>query len=142
MKMPENFTLFTTVPAFYIKKALGKKNKEVQKIARSIENNNQSIKKKNIFYFLDKTHQENSVKWNTFAQGFNVSDDCDGCGYCEKICSAQNIMIKDGVPVFDDHCVACLACYHRCPKTAIHYGEKTKNKDRYKNPNVNFSKMK
>ena len=44
--------------------------------------------------------------------------------------------MNGGKIVFADKCVACLGCYHRCPKKAIVYKGK-KKKDRYINPNVN-----
>ena len=142
MKMPENFTIFATVPKFYIKKLLNKKENQVRKIAEQIQNNHRCVKNKNLFAFADKIHNENSLKWNKFAEGFIVSENCDRCGYCERICPTKNITIKEGAPQFGNNCVACLGCYHRCPLKAINYGEKTINRIRYKNPNVDFSKMK
>lgn len=68
---------------------------------------------------------------------FIVSDDCISCGKCAKMCLVNNIEMKDGKPVWQHHCEMCMACIQYCPKCAIEYGDKTKGKTRYQNPNVN-----
>lgn len=67
---------------------------------------------------------------------FTVTNECIGCGVCEKVCPVKNIQIEDGKPCFQHHCEHCIACMHWCPKQAIQYGEKTKKRQRYHNPNV------
>ena len=142
MKMPENFTTVTTVPAFYIKHTLKKEKGSVDKIAKSILLNQRKVVRKNIFSFLDKIHWKNAESWSGLAQNYTVTDDCISCGYCSKICTQKNIEVNNGKPVFGNNCIACLGCYHRCPKTAINYGDKTIGRERYQNPNVDFSMMK
>lgn len=56
---------------------------------------------------------------------------CNGCGLCEKNCPTGNITVVDGMPFWDEKCVQCLSCIHRCPKRAIQYGKFTKNRGRY-----------
>lgn len=68
---------------------------------------------------------------------FVVSDTCVSCGKCAKRCSVHNIEMVDGMPVWQHHCEMCMACIEYCPKQAIEYGDKTKGKVRYQNPNVN-----
>ena len=46
----------------------------------------------------------------------------------------ETIAMAEGRPVWQGHCVQCLACLHRCPVTAVQYGKKTANKGRYVNP--------
>lgn len=48
---------------------------------------------------------------------------CIACGLCERLCPVDDIQ---GVPPEWKHngsCTNCLACYHHCPKHAIHWGK-------------------
>ena len=65
---------------------------------------------------------------------FKVTDKCIGCGKCERSCPLHNIDIKNGKPVWGKECTHCMACISNCPVEAIHYGEKTVNKRRYRCP--------
>jgi len=47
---------------------------------------------------------------------------CIKCGLCAKLCPVDDI---EGLPPrwkHDGSCTNCLACYHHCPKHAIHWG--------------------
>ena len=47
---------------------------------------------------------------------------CIQCGLCAKLCPVDDI---EGVPPHwkhDGSCTNCLACYHHCPRHAIHWG--------------------
>lgn len=63
---------------------------------------------------------------------FWVTSDCDGCGFCEKICPVNNIEIIADRPSWKHKCECCTACIQRCPKEAIQWGEKTLKRRRYK----------
>ena len=69
-------------------------------------------------------------------QNFLVTDDCIGCGQCEKVCPMINITLIDNKPTWGENCTSCLACYHICPKQAVQYGKRTQSKGRYFNPLV------
>ncbi|MCK9302058.1 MAG: EFR1 family ferrodoxin [Bacteroidales bacterium] len=62
---------------------------------------------------------------------FYATEACNHCGLCVKLCPMNNIVLKDGVPVWSEKCVQCLACIHRCPQRAIEYGKITQKKGRY-----------
>lgn len=66
---------------------------------------------------------------------FYADENCIGCGFCAKNCPAKAIEMQDGMPVWTKaHCDLCMGCINRCPKQAIQYGKKTKNRRRYVNP--------
>lgn len=71
---------------------------------------------------------------------FYVRDNCTSCGLCERVCNAKTIKVN-GKPQWGKACTQCLACIHLCPVKAIQYGKNTKNKGRYKNPNININDM-
>ena len=51
------------------------------------------------------------------------TDACIHCGRCQKLCPVDDI---EGTPPKWKHngqCTNCLACYHHCPKHAIHWGK-------------------
>ena len=50
-------------------------------------------------------------------------DACIQCGLCARLCPVDDI---EGLPPHWKHngsCTNCLACYHHCPKHAIHWGK-------------------
>lgn len=70
-------------------------------------------------------------KYARSSKPFKTSYRCDGCGLCESICPTKNIVLADGMPFWDDRCLQCFACIHRCPQKAIDYGKSTEKKGRY-----------
>lgn len=76
------------------------------------------------------------VRYGIWPQKFYATNDCISCGKCERACPVENIRMKEGKPIWEANCTSCLACYHICPKHAVQYGKKTKNKGHYFNPNI------
>jgi ferredoxin len=74
------------------------------------------------------------------AKKFYATDNCTGCGICEKVCNAQIIKV-DKKPKWEGACTQCLACVHLCPVKAVQFGKGTEKKGRYKNPNIKVSEM-
>ncbi|WP_294379466.1 EFR1 family ferrodoxin, partial [uncultured Clostridium sp.] len=76
------------------------------------------------------------IEFHERDRNFIVSDKCTSCGLCIKKCPVGNITMKNGKPKWNHKCELCLSCIQSCPKEAINYGEKTKGRKRYLNPNV------
>lgn len=78
--------------------------------------------------------------FTTFAVGRNsfyaMEDVCTSCGLCTRICPTDSITMEDGTPDWDNKCVQCTACIHRCPVRAIEYGNETWRKGRYHHPDL------
>lgn len=55
-------------------------------------------------------------------RGFRATDECVGCGLCERVCPQANIYIENGRPTFGKNCVGCMGCAFSCPKNAIRTG--------------------
>ena len=64
---------------------------------------------------------------------FYTEESCNGCGVCQKECIHSIIKIEKGKPTWtQEQCELCLKCLHACPKQALQYTKKTKNKGRLK----------
>ena len=62
---------------------------------------------------------------------FRVDSTCSNCGLCERLCAVNNIILENGKPVWQGHCMHCMACLQNCPEKAIQYGRVTRNRERY-----------
>lgn len=68
----------------------------------------------------------------TKTKRFNVSDECIGCGACERNCPTNSVKMEKGRPVWVNKvCIHCMACISKCPKKAIEFGKITKGKERH-----------
>ena len=57
-------------------------------------------------------------------QHFWVDEEvCVKCGQCAKLCPVNDILGTPPQWKHDGSCTNCLACYHHCPKHAIHWGK-------------------
>lgn len=133
VKMPENFTTTFTVPKFYIKSTLKNCDWHIQSIIKKIAENNYEIPKKK--KTKESAYLKNKSNWHIIGERFSVTDDCIKCKKCISICPAHNISLTSGKITFENKCVACLGCYHRCPQKAIVY-KGNRKKDRYINPKI------
>lgn len=138
VKMAENFTLTFSTPAFYNKLVLRSAPKKIEKIIAAICRNDKSIPKEKKTKRLE--YEQNKGNWHLIAKDFSVTEDCIRCGKCVSLCPTGNISLQDGKIHFAQSCVACLGCYHRCPKKAIRYKNR-KKLDRYFHPNVKESDL-
>lgn len=57
------------------------------------------------------------------------TDNCIGCGVCQRDCPFGAIKMVDGVPEFQENCTLCGACVEACPTDAIHIDQVRKSDD-------------
>ncbi|MDF2477756.1 MAG: flavodoxin [Sphingobacterium sp.] len=82
------------------------------------------------------------IKWLAKRdKAFNVSEACNGCEICSKVCPVGNIKMNDGKPMFLHHCEQCMACVQWCPKQAINVKDKTQDRGRYHHPDITLAEM-
>lgn len=72
---------------------------------------------------------------------FKVSNTCNGCSLCSKVCPVKNISMKNGKPNWNKNCQLCLACINACPSKSINWGKLTQNKNRYINSNIDIKEL-
>ena len=70
------------------------------------------------------------------AAEMTVTEACNACGICVKLCPQENIELKDGRASIGLNCIGCLSCLQFCPQEAINMGGATLRRERYHNPNV------
>ncbi len=73
------------------------------------------------------------------SRNFWVTPECNSCGSCSKVCPVRNIEMRDGRPVWLDHCQQCMACLQWCPRSAVQFGRSTRGRLRYRHPDVNMA---
>jgi len=78
---------------------------------------------------------------STWDKKFRVDETCIGCTACEKICPAANIVMQDQRPVWLHQCEMCYACVNFCPKKSIQTGDKSRQRGRYRHPEITVRDM-
>jgi ferredoxin len=76
-----------------------------------------------------------------FVKGYTVTDRCNGCALCAKICPAGAISILEHRPVFSGKCEHCQACLNWCTMRAIRYIRINPDSKRYHHPEVKVAEM-
>ena len=54
-----------------------------------------------------------------FFKGYKISENCIGCGACEKVCPQRCIEKDIPYKIRQNNCLHCGACYEKCPVKAI-----------------------
>lgn len=139
LKMPNNYIIMGDIDS---KKVQTEKLSAAEEALRNI---NKIIKEKNEGVFIVKKGLFPGILTSVINPLFNknaistkkfrVSDKCNSCGLCQKVCNSNTIRVNKN-PQWGDKCTQCLACIHICPVKAIQYGKTTEQKGRYINPNI------
>ncbi|MEF8847995.1 MAG: 4Fe-4S binding protein [Candidatus Thermoplasmatota archaeon] len=48
-----------------------------------------------------------------------ITEECNGCGECQKVCFVKAIKIEDGKAKINEECRGCGRCADKCPNDAI-----------------------
>jgi len=82
-----------------------------------------------------------------FDNGFSVSETCNSCGTCQKVCPTHKVSLIDGLPSWKNKepCYACTACINYCPrgsiKNKILKPSKINETNQYRNPDISLNEM-
>ncbi len=138
LKMYSNYLIF--YPMKSNKKEDGSVTINIEKISKDImEKIETPIKKVNpVTNFIYNLFLK-SLPYK--ADKYNVSEQCNGCLICKKVCPSKNIKMENNKPIFGDKCEQCVACIQWCPKEAINYKKTTQNRGRYTHPDIDVSEL-
>ena len=128
VRFPNTYIPLFTAPdllqiEFYYKWA----NKKIAKIVQDLrrETIRPPVRPPFTRYMIEQRMEERFEKTKISAyDSFVVTNACDGCELCYRICPTANITMVDEKPTFGVECTFCLACYHRCPKEAIAFNRR------------------
>lgn len=132
VQMPENYIAMFKVPSY--DEAQGIVRSAVSKIessARLIASGKPIFDSNTGNPYLSKI---NPLFYRFFVKDkkFHSTENCNGCGLCEKVCPAVNISLNSGsLPQWKGNCIHCMACINCCPQESIEYGRISKGKRRY-----------
>lgn len=134
LSMPQDYLMFFSVSnKDENDKKFNKAIANIDTLALKIRNNEDFNKKKaNLIHKLTvKPVEKMFNSWFIKPKKFYTTDKCISCGLCTKVCPLNNIILENNKPVWNKHCIHCTACINKCPKSAIEYGKKTQDKNRY-----------
>lgn len=132
--MPENYIALFDVPdEAEAKKIVAKADPVIAKIASLLKAGESFPKPRNNLYdrFMSGPVNPAFYRFTVRAAAFRADERCIGCGRCAKLCPLNNIVLKNGRPVWGKECTHCMACIAYCPTGAIEYGKKSAGKPRY-----------
>lgn len=143
IEMPSNYVMMYDAPDKEKQDiTLGSAEKQIEKIAGLLKVNKKGdfVSNRGLSILTPLAYGLYGIFRKT--KKFYATDACTGCGLCEEICSSKSIQLSSGKPEWiNEKCSHCTACIQRCPAQAIQYGNATKKRGRYVNPNVKFSNM-
>lgn len=139
LTMPDNYIPnIEPPPPSKIPKIMADASSSIDKIAHIVlEKKNTNPRDPWFWNLLGKTYYTNWVRdVHSRDQSFNVTDSCNSCGICHKVCPVSNITLNEGKPSWRHQCEQCMSCLEFCPRKAIQFEKKTLKRTRYHHPEV------
>jgi len=99
---------------------------------------------KDAWFMSQISNTINKATLNVFKsqdKNFWVTDACNGCGICTKVCPRNNINMVDSKPSWKHNCENCVACINWCPTQALQSGEGTEGKKRYHKEGIELKEL-
>jgi len=144
LRMPNNYLVMGRVDKIENQeKKFTQEKKRVKEICKAINEKKKIIETDLFLVNILLTGVINKLMQKiqkTADKNFIVTDKCNGCGTCAKVCPVNNIDF-DKRPKWKHNCEGCFACLHWCPQEAIEFGKKTVGKQRYHHPDIKLSEM-
>lgn len=110
-----------------------------KRVWRSLAASQQQIVRKRYQHLAGSTSDDLDELFKSSDASFRVSERCNGCGICVRVCPVDNIELEDK-PRWNHGCELCYACYQWCPRGAI-AGEIVEFEKRHHHPEVSVSDM-
>ena len=132
--MPENYiAMFNAPRKEQAKSIVEQAEPALRKVLTQLKAGQQFPAPRDNLYDRFMSGPVNPVFYRFFvkADAFRATDACIGCGKCVELCPLNNIHLENGKPVWGKNCTHCMACICYCPKEAIEYGKKSREKPRY-----------
>lgn len=132
--MPENYiAMFNAPQKEQAKGIVEQAEPELQKVLTRLRAGQEFPPPRDNLYDRFMSGPVNPVFYRFFvkADAFRTTEACIGCGKCVELCPLNNIRLENGKPVWGKNCTHCMACICYCPKEAIEYGKKSREKPRY-----------
>ena len=138
LQMPGNYTPLYGAPSEAVqRKMLGKAGLRIPEIARVVSQKQAArVEASNPIgaWLGSLVYRLGASKLRQADTSFRVTDKCNSCGLCAKVCPVGNIVMQDGKPGWRHRCEQCLACLQWCPQEAIEFGRSTIGRRRYRHP--------
>lgn len=138
LKAVENY-----IPSYKVNDTQGMENKVNAQLKPIIEavKSNQTIKVESYTFINKIIYKFFPAKEKNCDQYFTVSNQCNHCGTCSKVCPVENIIVEEAEIQFQHHCEHCLACIHACPQVAIEWKKGTVGKERFRNRHISLKEL-
>jgi len=144
VQMPSNYIPLASAPSEHkIAKILAKAEKRISDDVKLIAAH-KSHKPVHLFPLdmIGELVGKSAVSYmSDYDKYFWLTEACNGCELCEKICPSSNIIVMNGMPTWRGHCEQCLACLQWCPKQAIQFKQVTMNRARYHHPDIKAEEL-
>lgn len=120
------------------KKLFEKAREEIKKFSQVVQERKQ-VELLRIYpfdIFSDLVAKSAGESLKGYDKWFWVTEDCDSCGLCERVCPQSNIILMNGYPTWRGNCQQCMACIQWCPKGALQFRKVSLNRRRYHHPEI------